>query len=181
MEGTSAPAGAPGPGTTRRNPDVLGAAGNAWRLKTEGHPTTLAQWIAHVPSAHPFWPWCLVTLIHLREVEGFPPAVKTKPGATHEIMIFAIDPERCPEPDPERCPEPDPDRDPELGFPYLTPANLVDQFLVKSDEDALKLVKGLVKGFCAGLRTPDSDGWTQNCEVIGNTAEHMRLGGHPDR
>jgi len=111
------------------------------------HPTCLAVALLHCPGAHPFWGWWLMSLIHLRPVEGFPPA-HVSPGATHELLVQVIDPERCPEPDPAAG---------ERGYPLLTPPDLVHQFAASGDEEARALFAWLGEEVAQQRLSPDSD------------------------
>jgi hypothetical protein len=159
----------------RRQPDIQGQAGRAWKLniQTAKDHTGLVSYLLNAPGSHLLWTWYTVCLIHLRPADGIPPANIHVPGAQHELLILAID--------PTRCPEPDPDFDFSTGrsYPWLHPPNLCEQFVVNSDEDAVKLTEGMVKAFCLGFSSPDDDFRTHMRALIGNTAEHMRLGGHP--
>lgn len=122
----------------------------AWRCLpvTFGkHPTCLAVCLLHCPGAHPFWGWWLMSLVHLRPVEGLPP-VKASPGATHEISVLVVDPERCPEPDPATG---------ERGYPLLTPPDVVLQFAAADDEEARALFAWLGEEVAQQRLSPDSD------------------------
>lgn len=122
-----------------------------WRcipLPVEGHPTALASALLHCPGAHAFWSWWLISTVHLRPVEGFPPAELYVEGATHEILVVAIDPERCPTPDPAACMQ---------GYPHLTPADQIVQATLRSDGAAIDLHRWLCEEVAAGRLSPDSD------------------------
>lgn len=111
------------------------------------HPTTLATALLHCPGAHAFWSWWQISLIHLRPVEGYPPA-KVLPGMTHEIVTLAIDPERCPVPDP---------KDWAAGYPHLLPIDVEQQFQAPDDATAVALFEWLCEEVSRGQLSPDQD------------------------
>lgn len=68
----------------------------AWRcVLTPSDSAAIALWLLDCPFAHPVWHQWLLSLVHLREVEGLPPPV----GRGHELVIFAVDPQIGLEPD----------------------------------------------------------------------------------
>jgi hypothetical protein len=110
--------------------------GRAWKLAIQtqhvDQTATLSFWLIDAPHSHPFWPWHVLALVHLRDIEGqSKPAHKRYPEAEYELLILAIDPEVCP---------PDPD-DYDGGF-TLSPPDVMEQFDVKgSDRDAIRIVE----------------------------------------
>lgn len=54
---------------------------------------TLDSWIVFAPWANLMWHSYAIHLMHLRPVSGFPPVTFYLPGATHEIMVAALDPD----------------------------------------------------------------------------------------
>lgn len=153
-------------------PDHQGL-GCAWKIpmtRKEEKPdwaATVSMWLVSAPYAHPFWWWYAVTCISLRDIPGVPPATVQFPGATHEIMFVALNPER-----------PIPDLADWQGMSHLEPLDLVHQFIVGSDEDAEKLTEVVVKHIVAG-NSPDQDHRSYWRDAINLTAEHLRLDGHP--
>lgn len=114
----------------------------------KGHPTTLASALAHCPGDHLAWSWWVVSLCHLRPVEGFPPAEIVTPGATHEIVTQVINPERCPTPDPAAWKQ---------GYPVLQPPDVAVQLVAKDDDDAIRIFQALCRDVAEGRLSPDSD------------------------
>ena len=156
----------------RTTPDLKGDFARAWKLPLpESHPT-IAGYLVHAPYAHPFWGWYTMAVIHLRPVEGLPPAAVSLPGATHELAILAIDPRVCPEPTPEMATE--------GQYPFLMPPDVMEQFMVLDDQQAVSLLENCVQAVVQGRISPDSDFRSRWAKVIANTSEHYRLGGHPD-
>ena len=64
--------------------DIVGRVGKAWVISGEGWPATVAGYYIHRPAGLP-WTWWQIAVVHLREVEGAPPAKIFLPGATHEF------------------------------------------------------------------------------------------------
>lgn len=139
-------------------PDIVCPHGRAWMCDlAEGYrikgfkpedDATLAHWVVEAPYAHPFWHSYSVVLIHLREMPDKRVTKIYKPGATHEIWVYAMDPQK--------------DRRPvvETGIvdgSWLTPGNYAGQFIAGSDEAALVLVRGAVERICDGTLSPDTD------------------------
>ncbi len=135
-------------------------------------PAGLDRWLLHCPLSHPFWPWCVVSVISLRDVPGMKPAVITTPGATHEVMIFALDPDF--HPDDRWCTG----GAGRWNARTLTPANLVEQLVGLTDEHANELVFLFAHSCCDGLTSPDSDYRAQNVRLLQGTADHLRQGRH---
>lgn len=89
---------------------------------------SLAGWLMLLPGAHPLWNWYLLNVIHLRDIEGMPPAVKAEVSHTHEIIVVALDPERG-RPDPANA----------ESWQHLVPVNHAVQFAASNDGDAIDL------------------------------------------
>lgn len=171
----STPAG-PGPYTNipTAPPTHEGPAARAWRMSStvEGDARSdvnVAAWIMHAPGSHPWWPWYGVATIALREVEGFPPPVIAYPGATHELMVVACNPD-----------EPLPDVPDGIGtLSHLTPVDQAVQVILPDDARAEELTTLAVRAVCDGLLVPDQDHRARWATVLAQTAEHLRIGGHP--
>lgn len=142
--------------TKDTQPALEGRAGQAWVIDQEalrrrtGQPldaraeaAALPNWIVHAPAAHPLWSHYLIGCIPLRDLPGLPPAFIHLDGATHEVIVYAMDPEHQPEID---------------GVPYLlTPVNFVGQFIADSDEAAAQRVQAAVQEIVDGVLSPDTD------------------------
>jgi hypothetical protein len=155
------------------NPPTVPGVARAWRLEPAEKLAGVGQWLVHAPHGHPFWPWYVVQAIHLRPLEGQPPAHVQFPGASHEWLVVALNPE---------APLPDVDRWAAPGTPpirYLKPVDQCWQFIVASDEQAAQLCEQAVRCIVQGV-SPDQDFRAWWKAAIANTAEHVRLGGHPD-
>lgn len=115
----------------------------AWRAMAGKPGGEICGWIVEAPWAHPMWHSYFLSAVHLRHVEGFAPAVIHLPGATHEVMLFALNPEFSPALD---------------EFPrVLTPSNFVGQWIAESDEAACAKVEACVDDILVGQLSPDTD------------------------
>lgn len=157
-----------------RTPDATGTAGRGWRVTRpaggeKAWAATIDSWLVNVPGAHPFWSWWQVSVVHLRDLPGVPPAKRRYPDAEYEFMIVAFDPET----------PPDPDNRGGDGAKILTPIDVVEQFHGVTDEQAAGMCSRAVELILAGVTSPDQDyrAWWKAC--IAETVEHTVLGGHP--
>jgi hypothetical protein len=155
-----------------RDPDFIGVGDwRAWNCRvqnTEPQHTQLAGWLLHCRGAHPMWSYWWLSLIHLRDIPGAPPAKLAIPGASHELISFAQDPGQAPDPDDVKT------------FRHLTPIDWAIQFKVGSDRDAVRLGVGVVNLTMSGAASPDTDYRTFWAQAIRETAEHFVAGRHPE-
>lgn len=108
-----------------------------------------AAWIIDAPWAHPVWSQYLLALYDL--TTPAPEAgtvVFYMPGATHEFVLHALDPEQL-------IPKDAPIQG--SGYRPLIPPNYGYQFKADSDEAALARVQELVDGIVAQKLSPDTD------------------------
>lgn len=160
---------------TNRKPDGEGAAGRWWQVslteEQKADPRAAIGsrlYIVDQPGVNIFWSEYGLFLIDLvTEIEGVDPAKKRFPEATHELIIFALNPDRAHDPD---------DFDPNN---HLTPPNLVHQFKA-TQRDAERIMHLLCRSFVEGRLSPDSDFTRRNIEVIDATAKHFAAGAHPE-
>lgn len=163
--------------TSLSEPTITGHAGRAWQAQpTEitrtRWPAGLSQWLLHCPGAHPVWSWYVVNGVTLRDIPGVPAAKLHFIGATHEVSVIALVPEY--QPDDTWC-SVGPG-----GWPahHMTPPNLVEQFVDLTDEHAVELTLMLVRSFCDGRLSPDTDFRSMTQEALAATASHLRAGKH---
>jgi hypothetical protein len=160
-----------------RTPNYYGPGGRSWdvlvamqqALPKNPDDATLAAWLTHAPGSHPFWPWHLLLLIHLRPIPGqSKEPYKKYPEAEYELLVLAIDPEKCPSPDPDHPP-----------FPWLTPPDVSEQFdVLGSDHDARRIVESFARGIAEGRISPDQDWRRVWKECLRSTADHFKSGAH---
>lgn len=143
-------------------PTFASAVGRAWRLdhrtiiKEMGldpdQDGTVGAWVVHAPNSHPIWPWYRVVLVHLRSTPNLPEPKIRKPGATHEFIIEALN--------PDHTPKGYDDWPSDTKFPeyYLSPPNFVAQLVCESDMAARGEVEERVVGrIVDGVLDPDTD------------------------
>lgn len=116
-----------------------------YRQYTPATPATPAfgmSWIVFAPWAHPVWHSYVVLLYDLTtEIPDQPAPVLYLDGATHELMVFALDPSHPAEP----------------PVHTLAPANHGYQFRADSNEAARDRVVALLEMIAAGTLSPDTD------------------------
>lgn len=143
-------------------PEIVGAHGAAWRVDLarsraaagcdEDRDTTVAMWIVFAPWAHAFWSYYLIAAIHLRSMPKLVPAKINLPGATHEVIVFALSPDHVPEVVNS------------AKNVKLFPANFAGQWVVQErrnpvdlDRAAAEKIEGVVREIVEGRLSPDTD------------------------
>lgn len=140
--------------STKYPPTRRGNNAEAWNVDLKspevvapqkGRPhSSIVSWVIHAPWAHIMWANYWLVVSHLRPLPGLPPAIITVPGATHEVCLFALSPDKAPN----------------LYDPYssiLRPVNFVTQFAPGSDEAAAAKAEEAVIEVMRGLLNPDTD------------------------
>ncbi len=143
--------------------------GRAWRCDVEAgfkdagmvpaEHANIASWVVEAPFAHPVWHSYGFTLVHLRDIPGAPKATIILPGATHEFLVWALDPEK-----PR-------DRIVKLGDVMgsrLSPCNFVAQLVADSDQAAISRIEDAIREVCGGWLSPDTDYISQWTERFGD-------------
>ena len=135
--------------TTITSP-VYGEAGEAFELPIRpGHDAaqSVCHWLVNAPGAHPLWSqWVIACVRPDDDVPGFPPPHRQFEGATHEVLIVAVNP------DHPITPELAAQSDYELV--YLEPVNLASQVTATDDEMRL-VVAGMAWACAHGVMTPE--------------------------
>lgn len=159
-----------------RAPDFPGVgAWRAWRVtlppigqrERADHDATVGMWLLFCPGAHLAWSYWWLTLIHLRPIEGVPPAKITTPGAGWEVICCAQDPNDAPSPD-----------DPK-SLRMLQPIDWIVQFGdVADDARATEVAELVVKAIMRGEVSPDQDFRRFWKESIPATARCVATGKH---
>jgi hypothetical protein len=134
-------------------PDLQGSHGKAWRAdlaavarRRPGGPPpelTVASWILSAPYAHPIWHSYTIGAVSLRDLPGVPPARIHLAGATHEVMVYALNP------DFRRA----------VNAPahLLQPSNFHGQWIAESDAGATRFIEETVQLVIDGRLSPDTD------------------------
>jgi hypothetical protein len=157
----------------RHQPEMKTAHADSWGYASG----SLCDFIVHGPY-HPLWSWWYIGLVHLRPIEGAPPANKQYPEAEYELMCLSLNPRgesgRPKIPDLEKLEA----GDVEHGLPgFLTPPDWVVQFHGVTDEQARKIATIAVKIIAEG-QSCDSDFRQWWKHSISETARHYREGLH---
>lgn len=106
-------------------------------------PTALVAYRVFRPNDHPFWSHYSVSLVHLRPLEGAPDAKLQFPGATHELVVYALDPSANHDLTSLSA----------MLRSRLEGPNLVEQFVAVSDEAAMDVLDR----FMARVQSLDTD------------------------
>lgn len=113
---------------------LKGPAGTATEVLMEGkratpdQTATLSTWFFDCPGQSPFWDNYLLSIIHLRPIEGVKPADIRVPGATHEVLLLALDPNKKPQATKLK------------SWSWLLPMNLCEQVELPDDKAAVVLL-----------------------------------------
>lgn len=139
---------------TGREQLLEGTWGRAEQLQIPDPPLgseTVTHWLLTAPHGHPLWSQYLLAAVRLRDnIPGFPPPKRQFPGATHELLVVALDPSHGPY-----------DREvmaryaQTQGLPYLTPVNIAEQFTAVDDE-MLTLAASASYGVVNGVLWPET-------------------------
>lgn len=140
-------------------PTLSGSHGKAWLCDTEtmrrrlkvpaDEDATLAHWVIEAPWAHPVWHSYSLILLHLRPLATKRETLFYKDGATHELILHAMDP--------------DADREAiitgtrDFGKAWLLPTNFSAQFIEVRDELAMSRVRESAVAICNHHLSPDTD------------------------
>lgn len=156
-------------------PTLSGAAGRGWLCDMSSYKharpdtqATIAMWVLNIPGAHPLWSWWGMAMIHLRPIAGVKPPCIDMPGATHELIILALQPNE---------PVPDP-RGPDFNFAILTPMDVAEQVKLETDAQAEELCTAAARACCEGRLSPDQDFRSAWHNALHHSAEHIRSGLH---
>jgi hypothetical protein len=151
---------------------IQGAVATAERfpipaVRSAAQEATLAGWLIDAPGQSPAWHHYLISVIHLRAIPGAPPAHIRRPGATHELILCALDSLANPTVNDVET------------IRHLTPLNAQVQFAA-TDDLAVHVGELAVKAICDGYMPaePASSyvGQREWEQVIDNTIEHHRDG-----
>lgn len=131
----------------RKRPSVgrvlQGGAGTATEVlqhpKERRWPASVASWLLRCPGQSPAWEHYALDVVHLREVPGAPAPVVSVPGATHEVILAALDPELQPEPTNP------------VKWSRLHPLNAVEQVQLPDDDAAVGLLAMCAQAVVDGI------------------------------
>lgn len=126
-----------------------GMLGRAWKIDTsilKPPHGCVVHWLVEAGWAHPFWHSYHLSMIHLRPIEDTPPPTLYLPGATHEIVLQALNPDQPRQPAIDKN-----------VWHYLTPTNFCSQMIYKDDAEAIAQCDAAAKAICEGRLSPDTD------------------------
>ena len=129
-------------------PRLVAKYGRAWRFETLPTDTAIDCWLIEAPWAHPIWHSYGLSLIHLRHVTGMPDPTIYLDCATHELLLFALDPKQ------QRQHAIDTSM---VSARAMRPANLAAQIIEHSDRTARIRIALAVRDIINGLLSPDTD------------------------
>lgn len=165
-----------------RKPDITGPAGRcAWLSQTEQrNATALVSWICRCPGDHLLWNTWLIALVHLRDVDGIPPAHKQYAQAEYEVMFVSLvsGESATLEPPAGQGPYVEIDPDDPKTWRDLQPVDLAHQFHGVTDADAKRIVELAIRAMVAGTMSPDSDFRERWKRSLDATVSHFVQGVH---
>lgn len=127
--------------------EIDGALGRAARVpRSDDWPATLDAFVVTAPRWHPLWSQYLLALITLSDMPGVGPAYREFEGATHQVIVMAMDPDHGPY---------TPGSFAENTVRYLLPGNIGHQFKA-TDEQALDVVALCARAVCDGVLNPET-------------------------
>lgn len=133
---------------------------------------TVALWLLTCPGWSPVWTQYVLAVIHLRPIEGVPPAHMDRSDASHEVMLVALDP---------TLGTVSADSYLTVSPPFLTPINVRHQVTGITDEDARRLAGIVAAAVVHGLLVPEPEGILGARErwalTLDSTVEHYRTDG----
>jgi hypothetical protein len=130
-------------------PTLAGPGGRAWLVPPNGVyalASIVCCWIVEAQWAHSVWHSYCLSLVHLRQSAALPSPLIYLRGATHELVLFALDPEH-----------------PRAlmlagGEPHvLQPCNFAAQFVASCDAAAFERVEKAADAIVQGNLSPDTD------------------------
>lgn len=143
-----------------------GEAGKAWEYdipkmtakykEDPAEQALIGAWVIYAPHAHPMWAYYRLMLMHLRPTKISPTPTIYLPGATHEFILHALDPDHKP-------------NKTDIPNYRLAPANFGAQLVCKDDKEAHDLIeKQAILPIVHGLLSPDSDYISQWAQIFGD-------------
>ncbi|MFC8676741.1 hypothetical protein ACFUEN_29150 [Streptomyces griseorubiginosus] len=154
---------------------VTGPHGSARRIPpasyTAEKPAGVDGWIITAPGYHPLWSQYALGVVSLADIPGVPAANKHRADVTHELHVFAVNPEAGPVDATAIGPD---------GVPYLTPVNVCEQFIT-TDDTARRLAFLCVRAVVDGLLNPETGDAPELIRATWSTAirETLEHPNHP--
>lgn len=130
--------------------EMTGEYGTAVQIPRENWPDKTAQlsaWVITAPCWHIFWSQYMIAVVSLAEFPGIDPPVIDFPGATHELMVIALNPDHGPY-DARNV-------TPENPVVYMLPHNICEQFTT-TDKRAIELCELFAGAVIDGRMCPET-------------------------
>jgi hypothetical protein len=105
---------------------------------------TTCHWLITSAQFHVWWRQWLISCVNLAPNDNFPPPVLQFPGATHEVIIVALNPDHPVTPAATTAD----------GFQPLIPINLAAQFEA-SDDEMRRVLAYMCWSISEGYHTPE--------------------------
>lgn len=164
---------------------IDGAHGRAERVPLGDGPEwaeTVCSWLLTAPWAHLLWSQYNLVVVRLRDgVPGFPPPKRQFDGATHELIVVALNPEHG---DARGLFTPAALRGftDGPGLPMLTPANIAEQ-IEATDAEAAELAELAARAVVNARLCPETDDAPDRIRMdwkasLVKTLAHMRGEAH---
>ena len=116
-----------------------------------GFESTVCWWLL-TGSWHPLWSQFILSVVHLRQIEGMKEPLLQFPGATHEMLVFALNPGEPPREHLADLLE----TKGIASVGYLEPIDVVHQFEA-TDEEMVDIADWCAFGCVNGILTPSTD------------------------
>lgn len=141
-------------GTAHRVPEAVLA----------NHPG-VASWIITAPAWHPLWSQYTLSATSLADHPDHPPAVKTRPEVTHEIILIALDPGHGPYEAAQIGPG---------SLRFLLPVNICEQ-ITATDGQAAQIAELCARSVVDGILEPETSNGPDRIRAAWRTAIHQTL------
>lgn len=107
------------------------------------HQAHIGTWLLDCPGQSPAWSHYALMCVHLRPLAGESKSAHIRfPGATHEILLLALNPETNPSPSAD---------DPPGSWDFLRPINLCEQVQLPGDAAAAELLAEAAQAVVDGI------------------------------
>ena len=130
---------------------ITGPCGRAEELAVPSNraPATLLWWLITAPLYHPLWSQYVLSVVTLGDQPGLEPATLHFPGATHELLVMALNPGEPPRPHTAEALQQG------KGLNYLLPVNVAHQFTA-TDNEMRHLAELACTGVVNGVLNPET-------------------------
>jgi hypothetical protein len=151
---------------------IGGEAGTGTEIRPVFEPSdppaqhaTVTCWFLDCPRQSVGWDHFLLSVVHLRTIYGAPPAYRSSPGTTHEVLLVAL------------LREVDPKATDPSSWKFIQPINLSHQVRLPSDDEARELGRMSAVAVVEGRlwAEPPLSGQTEPwASMLEATAAHLR-------